>query len=102
MREKDIERKVCDYAKAHDCLAYKFTSPQRASVPDRLFVTDKGLVFFIEFKAPGKKPTEGQASEIRRLRNKGVSVFVVDNVDVGKQIVGLMALGVDVGEYTHT
>lgn len=102
MLEKDIERKVCDYAKKNNCLVYKFTSPQRASVPDRLLITDKGRVFFIEFKRAGKKPTKGQAREIARLKAQGVPVFVVDNVDVGKQIVGLMALGVNVSEYTHT
>jgi len=58
--EKDIEAKVCAFAKSHDMLAYKFTSPQRRSV---------------------------------RLRATGVHVFVVDEVDEGKRIVGLMAIG---------
>ena len=38
MLEKQIERKVCDYAKNKGLLAYKFTSPARAAVPDRLFI----------------------------------------------------------------
>lgn len=98
--EKDIERKVCDFAKQHHMLAYKFTSPQRASVPDRLFVTGQGHVFFIEFKRAGKRPTEAQWREINRLRATGVEVFVVDNVDEGKRIVGLKALGIRADEYT--
>ena len=100
MLEKQIEKKVCDYAKEHNCLVYKFTSPQRASVPDRQFITDKGVHFFIEFKREGGKLTDGQAREIRRMRDHKAKVFVVDNVDVGKQIVGLMALGIDASEYT--
>jgi hypothetical protein len=102
MLEKDIERKVCDYAKRKGCLVYKFTSPNRASVPDRLLITDTGTVFFIEFKRAGKKPTDGQAREIKRLKEQGVSVFVIDDVNVGKQVVGLMVLGVKVGEYANT
>ena len=38
MLEKQIESKVCDYAKSKGVLAYKFTSPARAAVPDRLFI----------------------------------------------------------------
>jgi hypothetical protein len=101
MLEKDIERKVCDYAKKRGCLAYKFTSPGKRSVPDRLFITPTGRVFFIEFKREGKKPTDGQWREIHRLRDAEQDVFVVDNADAGKQIVGLMVLGINVREYTN-
>ncbi len=90
MLEKDIEKKVCDYAKTKGMLTYKFTSPNRRSVPDRMLVTPKGIVFFIEFKQEGKKPTAGQAREIKRLQDQGVSVFVVDNVEEGKTVVDEM------------
>ena len=36
MLEKQIEAKVCEYAKTKGVLVYKFTSPARAAVPDRL------------------------------------------------------------------
>jgi hypothetical protein len=98
--EKVIERKVCDFAKQHGLLVYKFNSEARRSVPDRLFIKPDGSVFFIEFKRAGNKPTEGQQREIRRLHAYGVPVFIVDNIDEGKRIVGLMALGINnVGEY---
>jgi hypothetical protein len=87
MLEKTIERKVCDYAKLKGFLAYKFTSPQRRSVPDRLFISPKGKVFFIEFKAPKKYPTDGQYREIRRLRENGAEVYIVDDVDKGMEII---------------
>lgn len=83
MLEKDIEKKVCDYAKEKGLLVYKFTSPARAAVPDRLFITPGGVVFFIEFKAPGKKPTPAQSREHERLRGHDVAVFVVDDVEDG-------------------
>ena len=87
MLEKQIEQKVCDYAKDRGLLVYKFTSPARAAVPDRMFVAPSGKVFFIEFKASGKKPTVPQTREHQRLRDHGVFVFVVDNVDDGKGVI---------------
>lgn len=86
--EKVIEEKVCTFAKSLGCINYKFTSPNRRSVPDRLFVMPGGRgVFFIEFKRKGQKPTEAQVVEIEKIRAKGVNVYVVDNVEEGKKIV---------------
>lgn len=90
--EKQIERNVCDYAKERGMLVYKFTSPERAAVPDRLFITPKGRVWFIEFKREGVKPTVPQMREHERLRGHGVTVFVVDTVDKGRAAVDLMML----------
>ena len=87
MLEKTIEKKIKDYAKSKECLAYKFTSPARRSVPDGMFITPLGTVFFIELKQLGKKPTPGQEREIKRLQEQYVSVFIVDNVETGKQII---------------
>lgn len=90
MLEKKIEAAVCDHAKALGCLVYKFTSPARAAVPDRMFIAPGGKVFFIEFKAPGKKPTVPQQREIERLNAQGVPALVVDNVEGGRLLVDLM------------
>lgn len=90
MLEAKIEEKVRKYALDKGLLVYKFTSPNRRSVPDRLFVTPKGVVFFIEFKQAGKKPTPAQAKEHEILRGHNVTVFVVDNVDQGKFVIDLM------------
>ena len=90
--EKVIEQKVCDFAKSLGMLAYKFTSPARRSVPDRLFVVPGGRVFWIEFKRKGKKPSPAQEVEIAKLRGKGAVVHVVDNVIDGKRIIELESL----------
>lgn len=92
MLERDVERKVCDYAKDLGFLVYKFTSPARAAVPDRLFINKQGVVFFVEFKRPGAKPTPAQEREHLRLRNQGVHVFVIDNVEMGKGMVDAFVL----------
>ena len=85
--EKDIERTVCAFAREKGFLTYKFTSPNRRSVPDRLLISPSGEVFFIEFKARGKKPTPGQAEEHRILREHQQLVFVIDTVESGKAVI---------------
>ena len=92
MLEKQIETKVCDYAKQRGLLVYKFTSPARAAVPDRMFILPNGRMFFCEFKREGQKPTEAQEREHHRLRQHKVSVFVVDSVEDGKAMVDMMVM----------
>lgn len=93
MLEKQIEQKVCDYAKSKGVLAYKFTSPARAAVPDRLFIAPDGRVWFCEFKREGQKPTAAQEREHTRLREQKVNVFVIDNVTEGKLMIDVMVMG---------
>jgi hypothetical protein len=90
MLEKVIEQKVCEYAKSKNVLAYKFTSPARAAVPDRMFICPSGVMFFCEFKAEGKLPTPAQIREHTRLRGHMVNVFVIDDVDAGKAMIDFM------------
>ena len=90
--EKQIEEKVNTYAKEQGYLVYKFTSPQRAAVPDRLYINPRGFMFFVEMKRSGQVPTPAQAREHERLRNQGVMVFVIDNVAAGLRMVDKMRL----------
>jgi hypothetical protein len=90
MLEKQIEQKVCDYAKTQNVLVYKFTSPSRMAVPDRMFVRPDGVIFFIEFKRAGQTPTPAQEREHTRLRGHKVNVFVVDNVENGMMVIDMM------------
>ena len=89
--EKQIEAAVCEYAKTKGLIAYKFTSPGRAAVPDRLFVCPDGRMFFVEFKREGQKPTAAQQREHDKLRNRNVSVFVIDNIADGKHVINSMS-----------
>jgi hypothetical protein len=87
MLEKQIEAAVCRYARDKGILAFKFTSPARAAVPDRLFITPSGDFYFIEFQRTGQKPTPAQEREHTRLRAQNVRVYVVDNVQDGKNLI---------------
>ncbi len=87
MLEKTIEHKVCEYAKSHQILVYKFSSPAKVAVPDRLFIFPKGTIIFVEFKRKGAKATLAQAREINRMRNSYAHVFIVDEVQYGKKLI---------------
>lgn len=87
MLEKDIERRVGDYAKKLGVKTYKFTSPSQRSVPDRIYVFPNGVLFFIEFKRYGEKPTRGQEIELDALAGRGQRVAIIDNVEDGKALV---------------
>lgn len=101
MLEKEIEAKVCDYAKTKNVLVYKFTSPNRMAVPDRMFVRPDGHVWFCEFKREGQKPTPAQDREHHRLRQHKVSVFVIDNVDEGIRMVNTMLDMMTMASHAH-
>jgi|TARA_R100000656_G_scaffold49921_1_gene40165 hypothetical protein len=83
MRESYIEKKVTEYAKRQGWLSYKWVSPSQRFVPDRLYFKDGDLVI-VEFKAPGKKPTKGQAILHKILTGAGFPVYVVDDIENGK------------------
>jgi hypothetical protein len=91
MLEKIVEGKVNAYAQSKGFLVYKFTSPARRAVPDRIYISPKGTVVFVEFKREGQKPTPPQEREHHRLRMQNVLVFVIDNVEDGKALVDALA-----------
>ena len=88
MLERDIERRVSEIAKKNGWLSFKFVSPAQRGVPDRIFMKD-GRIVFIEFKAPGKKPTELQDHIMRRMVDAGCEVHVCDSVEDGCNALGL-------------
>lgn len=82
-RESTIERKVSDHAQRTGWWQSKFTG--RKGVPDRVFIRD-GRVVFIEFKAPGKKPTPLQTRTINAMIAKGAEVHVVDSLESAARV----------------
>lgn len=99
MLEKQIELRGCNYAKEKGVAAYKFTSPNRHSVPDRLqlaVIPDElreligKYVCFVEYKKGGVKPSHAQLREHARLKEMGFRVEVVDNVEMAKSVIDSM------------
>lgn len=76
--EGDIEEYLKKRIKLYGGMCFKLTSPSNAGMPDRL-VVHKGKVFFVELKAPGKKPRPLQQAQIKSLRLHGAKVEVIDS-----------------------
>jgi len=82
--EKEIEKKICDYAKSKGCYVRKFVSPNNRSVPDRIIIAPGGAVLFLEIKREGCKPTKAQLAEMELLAKVEARVAWCDNVLDGK------------------
>ncbi|HEN0286676.1 TPA: VRR-NUC domain-containing protein [Streptococcus agalactiae] len=75
--EKDIENYLKKKTKG---LCLKFTSPGTIGAPDRIIVMKTG-VFFVEVKAPGKKPRPSQILMHKKIKEVGQPVWVVDSYE---------------------
>ena len=71
VRESEIEAYLVKRVREAGGISYKFVSPGRAGVPDRIVILENE-VGFVEVKAPGKKPTALQQRELERLQAHGM------------------------------
>ena len=78
MREKIIEKWLVQQVDNLGGIAYKFKSPGRKNVPDRLCIFPNNIHAFVECKATGEEPTEAQYREMERLIDRGHWVLVID------------------------
>lgn len=74
-----VEKHLCIRVKGLGGEAYKFKSPNRANVPDRIVLLPGRHIHFVELKATGEEPTAAQLREHERLRDLGFSVAVLDS-----------------------
>ncbi|KLU15566.1 MULTISPECIES: VRR-NUC domain-containing protein [Xenorhabdus] len=79
IREDVIERHLVNEVKKAGGIAYKFVSPGRRGVPDRIVILPNGRVVFVECKSPGEKPRPDQLREHERLRAMRQTVVVLDS-----------------------
>lgn len=91
--ESQVEADHMAHVKAEGGHSYKFVSPARRAVPDRLDLRPippehrelvARYVRFTELKKPGEKPTPAQEREHAYLRSMGFTVDVVDQRRKGK------------------
>lgn len=84
--EKEIEAYLRVRIKKLGGIAYKFTSPGNDGVPDRIVLLPKGVISFVELKAPGKKPSKLQKVQINRIKKLGYDVYVIDSKELVDKI----------------
>jgi hypothetical protein len=87
-RERSVERVLVTAVTAAGGIAYKFSSPSRRGVPDRLIVLPGDRIFFAEVKGDGGRLSKLQEVEIARLRNLGARVDIVSSIDQARGITG--------------
>ena len=88
MKEVDVETKAYEYAKTLGCWHAKFKGTNNRGLPDRIFITPDGVVFFIEFKHPKvKRPRKLQRLVIDDMVQVGAKVFVTNDLAVAKRLI---------------
>lgn len=79
MREREIEEYLRLGVKRLGGIAFKFTSPGNAGVPDRIVIMPGNRIYFIELKRSGGEARPLQKMQINRLKALGCSVSVIDS-----------------------
>lgn len=79
MREKLIEKKLCESVKKMGGLAVKFVPTFFAGFPDRIVLMPGGKISFAEIKTTGKDLSKIQKIIVPMLRRLGFYVVVIDN-----------------------
>ena len=93
MIENQVEQYLIKKVSALGGKAWKFTSPGKAGVPDRL-VLFKGNAFFIELKRPGGKPRALQKAVVKQIRQTGIKVYCISKKEQVDDLTNLLKLGI--------
>lgn len=88
--EKDIERKVCEYAKSKGILTPKIRVIGERGWPDRIFIDQEGWHVYWEFKRPGERLEPIQAYRIAELAKRHIISLIIDNEEEGIEYVDKM------------
>lgn len=90
MSKKILERDIVEYCRkrvaAYGGEMRKVKWEGRRSAPDWLIMLPantrrEGRALFVEFKAPGKHPTEAQQRELNLMRRSGLSATYFNSFD---------------------
>lgn len=77
--EKTLEAKLRREVEKRGGMAIKFLSQLHRGLPDRIVLLPGGIIYFVELKTTGEKPTLLQRHCHAALRRLDFQVFVVDS-----------------------
>ncbi len=77
--EKNIEQYLVKQINLLGGRTYKFVSPGKRAIADRICIIPYGIIVFVECKRPGKEPTLTQFKELDFLINLGAWATWVGN-----------------------
>ncbi len=80
-KESKVERQLVEGVKSLGGMTFKFISPGRTGVPDRIVILPGGAVHFVELKAVGGKPTKLQKRMLVKLGRLCVPALVLTGAD---------------------
>ena len=95
--EKRIEEYLSREVSARGGLCLKYFNPAMTGYPDRLCMLPGGVTFWVELKAPGKKPRRVQELRHKQLAGLGQSVHVADSPEGVDSILSAY----DEGRWSH-
>lgn len=85
-KEVVIESKVTERFEERGWLERKCIYAGRKGSPDRWYLR-KGMWVLVEYKRPGEQPDAIQKREHQRLADHGQKVIVIDNIELGYDLV---------------
>lgn len=92
-KETSVEDQGNAYAKERGVWQRKFKSANNRGLPDRIYITKDGVVFFIEYKRRGKSARVQQKLVIDEMKDDyNAKVFVTDQLDEAKRIIDDMVM----------
>lgn len=80
-KENKVEQLLINGVKELGGMTFKFISPGRAGVPDRIVILPGGTVHFVELKAEDGTVSRQQERRISQLRHLGVTALVLTGRD---------------------
>lgn len=86
--EKVVERDCRRIAESHGCLLLKVNSPNRAGIPDRMFI-GPGNIIWMEFKQVKGTPSPIQKRTLKLLASYGHTACLVNSVEAFTAATGL-------------
>ena len=86
MKESQIERRLVEGVKRLGGMCLKFVSPGTLGVPDRIIITAKGRVIFVELKTKTGRLTKIQRYVIGEMQKRGADARVVKGIDEVKEL----------------
>ncbi len=84
MREAEIERRFAWVVARMGGKTWKFTSPGRSGVADRIACLPDGSTWFVELKAPDGRLSRLQqvfAADMQRLKQNYVCIYTLEDAD---------------------
>ena len=79
--EKLIEKTLVAEVHKLGGWAIKLLCTYVTGLPDRMVLLPGGVIFFVEVKSTGKKPTAVQKLVHEKLRRLGFTVYIIDSLE---------------------